>query len=174
MNISRRFIDYPVMTTLVMAAHRDLRPRRLHDAARQRAAERGFPDHQVSAELAGRRPRDDGVGGRGAARERVLDRARHRLDDLVEQPGLTNITLQFKLDRNIDAAAQDVQAAISAAVRQLPKTMMNPPTFRKENPADSPILFLALRRRRCRSRRSTATPRRCSRASSRRSTASRR
>src|SRR5918998_1969469 len=56
--------------------------------------------------------------------------------------GSTRITLQFDLSRNIDAAAQDVQAAISAASRQLPQTLPRPPSFRKVNPADSPILFL--------------------------------
>jgi hydrophobe/amphiphile efflux-1 (HAE1) family protein len=58
--------------------------------------------------------------------------------------GSTNIVLQFNLDRNIDGAAQDVQAAIQSATRSLPKTMINPPTFRKVNPADSPIFFMVL------------------------------
>ena len=57
--------------------------------------------------------------------------------------GSTAITLQFDLNRNIDAAAQDVQAAITAAARQLPTTLTTPPTYRKVNPADSPILILA-------------------------------
>ena len=58
--------------------------------------------------------------------------------------GSTNITLQFELDRDIDAAAQDVQTAISQSVRRLPDNMPTPPTLRKVNPADSPILFIAL------------------------------
>jgi HAE1 family hydrophobic/amphiphilic exporter-1 len=58
--------------------------------------------------------------------------------------GQTDITLTFDLDRNIDSAAQDVQAAISAAQRELPEGMPNPPTFRKLNPADAPVLFLAM------------------------------
>src|SRR6185436_19264349 len=58
--------------------------------------------------------------------------------------GTTQITIQFSLDRNIDAAAQDVQAAISLAQRQLPPGMPTPPSYRKVNPADQPILFLAL------------------------------
>jgi len=56
--------------------------------------------------------------------------------------GSTQITLQFRLDRNIDAAAQDVQAALAAAVRQLPPTMPAPPTLRKVNPAENTILQL--------------------------------
>jgi len=58
--------------------------------------------------------------------------------------GTTRITLQFTLDRDIDAAAQDVQAAISLAIRFLPKNMPTPPAFRKVNPADQPVLYLAL------------------------------
>src|SRR5690606_819674 len=58
--------------------------------------------------------------------------------------GSTNIVLQFDLDRDIDAAAQDVQAAIARANRQLPQNMPYPPTYQKVNPADSPVLFIAL------------------------------
>ncbi len=58
--------------------------------------------------------------------------------------GVTSITLQFSLDRNIDAAAQDVQAMISQAARQLPADMPTPPSFRKVNPADQPVLYLAV------------------------------
>jgi len=58
--------------------------------------------------------------------------------------GTAQITLQFSLDRNIDAAAQDVQTAIATAARQLPPDMPTPPSFRKVNPADSSILILAL------------------------------
>src|SRR5690348_17047972 len=59
------------------------------------------------------------------------------------QLGSTSITIQFSLDRNIDAAAQDVQSAISKTLRQLPPGI-HPPSYRKVNPADSPILYLAL------------------------------
>ncbi len=58
--------------------------------------------------------------------------------------GTTQITLQFNLSRNIDAAAQDVQAAITQAAAQLPQNMPSPPSFRKVNPADQPILYVAL------------------------------
>ncbi|MGH9543571.1 MAG: efflux RND transporter permease subunit [Terriglobales bacterium] len=68
------------------------------------------------------------------------------LDEMTSasQQGSTSITLQFTLNRNIDAAAQDVQSAIAQAGGQLPPGMPNPPTYRKVNPADSPILFLGL------------------------------
>ena len=59
--------------------------------------------------------------------------------------GSTSIVLQFDLDRNIDGAALDVQSAISAASRKLPQNLPAPPTFRKVNPADTPVMFIALR-----------------------------
>ena len=62
----------------------------------------------------------------------------------ISVQGNTQVTIQFDLDRNIDAAAGDVQAAINAAGGQLPKNLPNPPTYRKVNPADSPILILAV------------------------------
>ncbi len=58
--------------------------------------------------------------------------------------GATAITLQFALERNIDAAAQDVQSAIAAVQRRLPNDMPAPPSFRKTNPADQPILFMSI------------------------------
>ncbi len=58
--------------------------------------------------------------------------------------GVTQITLQFNLSRSLDAAAQDVQAAIGAASRQLPPGMPTPPTYQKVNPADQPVIYLAL------------------------------
>jgi HAE1 family hydrophobic/amphiphilic exporter-1 len=58
--------------------------------------------------------------------------------------GFTNVTLQFSLDRDLDAAAQDVQIAIATAQRLLPPGMPTPPTFRKVNPADQPIIILSM------------------------------
>ncbi len=144
MNISRRFIDYPVMTTLVMAAivifgvvgYLTLPVSELPNV--------DFPTIQVSAGLPGADP-ETMASAVAAPLENVFSTV-PGIDSMTSSSsqGSTNITLQFNLDRNIDAAAQDVQAAISSAMRQLPKTMTNPPTFRKENPSDSPILYLAL------------------------------
>src|SRR5438067_8528761 len=58
--------------------------------------------------------------------------------------GITNITIQFTLSRSIDAAAQDVQSAITKAATLLPPGMPTPPVFQKVNPADQPVLYLAL------------------------------
>src|SRR3954447_7237833 len=62
----------------------------------------------------------------------------------VSALGLTQITIQLSLERSIDAAAQDVQAALAKAARQLPAGMPTPPTYNKVNPADQPMLFMAL------------------------------
>src|SRR5437660_5493495 len=62
----------------------------------------------------------------------------------TSQLGSTNVTLQFDLNRNIDAAARDVQAAINAARSQLPANLPSNPSYRKVNPADAPVLILAL------------------------------
>ena len=62
----------------------------------------------------------------------------------VNSQGSTNITLQFNLDRNIDAAAQDVQSMMARAQRQLPPDMPTPPSLQKQNPADQPVVFLTL------------------------------
>jgi len=64
--------------------------------------------------------------------------------DSTNAQGVTRITLQFSLDRNIDAAAQDVQAAITRAQKQLPAQMSTPPAFQKVNPADAPIFYIFL------------------------------
>src|SRR5919205_287309 len=62
----------------------------------------------------------------------------------TSQLGSTSVTLQFDLNRNIDAAARDVQAAINAARGQLPANLPNNPSYRKVNPADAPVMILAL------------------------------
>ena len=62
----------------------------------------------------------------------------------ISVEGSTSVTVQFTLDRSIDSAAQDIQEAINAAAGQLPKDLPNPPTYRKINPADAPVLILAV------------------------------
>jgi HAE1 family hydrophobic/amphiphilic exporter-1 len=61
--------------------------------------------------------------------------------------GNTQVTLEFDLNRNIDGASLDVQSAISSAARSLPEDLPTPPSYRRVNPADAPVIFLALRRR---------------------------
>src|SRR5207248_10150548 len=103
-----------------------------------------FPTVQVSAGLPGASPET-----MASAVATPLERQFGRIAGVTEMTsssglGSTSIVLQFDLSRNIDAAARDVQAAINAARGQLPPNLPNNPTYRKYNPADSPILILAL------------------------------
>jgi hydrophobe/amphiphile efflux-1 (HAE1) family protein len=144
MNISRRFIDYPVMTTLVMAALVIFGIVGYFTLPVSELPNVDFPTIRVSANLPGADP-ETMASAVAAPLENVFSTV-PGIDSMTSSSGQgsTEVTLQFRLDRNIDAAAQDVQAAISEAMRRLPRSMQSPPTFRKENPADSPILFLAL------------------------------
>jgi len=103
-----------------------------------------FPTLQVQANLPGASP-ETMASSVALPLERQFSTV-PGLDSMTSSSarGNTNITLQFGLDRNIDAAAQDVQAAIAAVVRRLPPNMPAPPQLQKVNPADQPILFMAL------------------------------
>jgi HAE1 family hydrophobic/amphiphilic exporter-1 len=101
-----------------------------------------FPTIQVNASLPGASP-----DTMASAVAQPLETQFAQIPDVSQMTstsvgGSTSITIQFSLDRNIDAAANDVQAAINAAGGQLPKNLPNPPTYRKVNPADSPVLLL--------------------------------
>ena len=103
-----------------------------------------FPTISVSAGLPGANPET-----MASAVATPLERQFGRIAGITEMTsssslGSTNITLQFDLSRNIDAAARDVQAAINAARGQLPANLPNNPNYRKVNPADAPIMLLAL------------------------------
>jgi HAE1 family hydrophobic/amphiphilic exporter-1 len=103
-----------------------------------------FPTINVSANLPGASP--EVMSSSVAA---ILERQFSSISGVssmtsVSGQGSTSITLQFDLDHNIDEAALDVQAGISSALRRLPEEISSPPSFRKVNPSDQPILFLAL------------------------------
>ena len=103
-----------------------------------------FPTLQVQATLPGASPET-----MAASVATILERQFSTVPGLdsmtsTSSRGATNITLQFVLERDIDAAAQDVQSAISAVVRRLPINMPAPPQIRKVNPADQAILFMGL------------------------------
>jgi multidrug efflux pump len=103
-----------------------------------------FPTISVSAGLPGASPET-----MASSVATPLERQFGRIAGVTEMTstsalGSTNITLQFDLDRNIDAAARDVQAAINAARGQLPANLPNNPWYRKVNPADAPIMLLSL------------------------------
>jgi len=103
-----------------------------------------FPTIQVSATLPGASP-ETMASAVATPLEKQFSTI-PALDSMTSTSGIgqTQITLQFTLDRGIDAAALDVQAAISAALKQLPTSMTTPPSFRKVNPADAPIFFVGM------------------------------
>jgi HAE1 family hydrophobic/amphiphilic exporter-1 len=103
-----------------------------------------FPTIQVSASLPGANPETMAASVATPLEKQFSTIA--GVDNMTSTSSLgsAQITIQFSLDRNIDAAAQDVQSAISKAQRQLPPGMPSPPTSQKVNPADQPILYLAL------------------------------
>lgn len=104
-----------------------------------------FPTIQVSASLPGASP-ETMASAVATPLERQFSTIAG-LDSMTSTNALgnTRITLQFNLSRNIDAAGQDVQAMIAKAAKQLPQNMPTPPTYNKVNPADQPVLYLALR-----------------------------
>ena len=142
MKIAETFIDRPVATTLVMLAillfgvigYRALPVSDLPNV--------DFPTIQVNAGLPGASP-ETMASSVAIPLERQFSTIAG-LDSMTSTNSLgsTSITLQFNLSRDIDAAAQDVQTAITQAGPQLPSSMPTPPSFRKVNPADSPILYL--------------------------------
>ena len=124
--------------------HSAVRPHQLSLSAGQRSAERGLSDDPVSASLPGASPETMASAVATPLEQQFSTIAGIDSMSSVSALGLTQITIQFSLERNIDAAAQDVQSAIAKASRQLPPGMPTPPTYNKVNPADQPILFLAL------------------------------
>jgi hydrophobic/amphiphilic exporter-1 (mainly G- bacteria), HAE1 family len=144
MNITEIFIKRPVMTTLVMfgiiifgvVGYRVLPVSDLPNV--------DFPTIQVSAGLPGASP--EMMAASVATPLEKQFSTISGVDSMTSSSSLgsTNVTLQFSLDRDLDAAAQDVQIAIATAQRLLPPGMPTPPTFRKVNPADQPILIMSL------------------------------
>jgi HAE1 family hydrophobic/amphiphilic exporter-1 len=144
MNLSELFVRRPIMTVLVMvgilifglAGYKLLPVSTLPKV--------DFPTIQVSAELPGASPET-----MASAVATVLEKQFSTIAGIdsmtsVSGQGTTQVTIQFALDRNIDAAAQDVNSAVAAAAKLLPPSMPTPPSFRKVNPADLPIFYLAL------------------------------
>jgi HAE1 family hydrophobic/amphiphilic exporter-1 len=143
-NLSELFIRRPVMTVLVMVGilmfgivgYRLLPVSSLPNV--------DFPTIQVRGELPGASPETMASAVATPLEKQFSTIA--GIDSMysVSGQGVTQITLQFALDRNIDAAAQDVNSAIAATARQLPAAMPAPPSFRKVNPGDFAVFYLAL------------------------------
>ena len=144
MNISQFFISRPILTTLVafgillfgIVAYRSLPVAALPSI--------DYPTIQVSAALPGANPET-----MAASVATPLERQFSTIPGIDSMNsssslGSTNITITFALDRDIDAAAQDVASAISKAGGLLPPNMPRPPSFNKQNPSEQPVFFLAL------------------------------
>jgi len=144
MNISHGFIRRPVATTLVMVAILAFGWVSRGQLPVSDLPNVDFPTLQVSAALPGASPETMAASVATPLEKEFGTIAGLDSMSSSSSQGNTQITLQFVLDRNIDAAAQDVQSAISRAARNLPTTMPTPPSFQKVNPADQPILYLAL------------------------------
>src|ERR1051326_7935022 len=143
-SISELFIHRPITTTLVMVAfvlfgllgYRALPVSDLPTV--------DYPTISVNANLPGANPETMAASVATPLERQFSGIAGIDSINSSNSQGSTSVTLQFNLSRNIDAAAQDVQTAISAALPQLPPDLPTPPGLRKVNPADSPILFLSL------------------------------
>ena len=144
MNFSERFIRRPVMTTLVMLALLLFGLIAYDRLPISNLPTVDFPTISVTAKLPGANPEI-----MAAAVALPLEKQFASISGIdsmtsTSSLGTTTINVQFALSRNIDAAAQDISAAIAAALGVLPPEMPNPPTFVKVNPADMPVMVLAL------------------------------
>jgi hydrophobic/amphiphilic exporter-1 (mainly G- bacteria), HAE1 family len=142
-SISAPFIRYPIATSLLMAGilFVGLVAYPLLPVAPLPQVD--FPTIQVAASLPGGSPET-----MASSVAQPLERQLAQIPGVAQMTstsslGSTAITIQFELNRSIDGAANDIQAAINAAGGQLPKNLPTPPTYRKVNPADSPILLLS-------------------------------
>ena len=144
MNISEIFVRRPVMTVLVMSAILIFGVAAFRLLPVSQLPNIDYPTIQVTAELPGASPET-----MASAVATVLEKQFSTIAGIdsmtsTSGQGTTAVTIQFNLGRDIDAAAQDVNSAIASTARLLPPAMPTPPSFRKVNPADFPVFFLAL------------------------------
>ncbi|HEY2676855.1 MAG TPA: efflux RND transporter permease subunit [Steroidobacteraceae bacterium] len=144
MNISEPFVRRPIATSLLMGGIFLIGLVVFPLLPVAPLPQVDFPTIQVSASLPGASPET-----MASSVATPLEYQFAQISGLSQMTstnalGTTSITLQFDLNRNIDAAAQDVQTGIDAAGGQLPKTLPTPPTYKKVNPADSPVLILSV------------------------------
>ncbi|HYB09257.1 MAG TPA: efflux RND transporter permease subunit, partial [Alphaproteobacteria bacterium] len=142
MSISTPFIHRPVATSLLMAGIFLVGAVAYPLLPVAPLPQVDFPTIQVTASYPGASPET-----MASSVASPLERQFNQIPGVAQLTstsalGNVNIAVQFDLNRDIDAAAQDVQAAINAAGGQLPKNLPSPPTYRKINPADAPIVVL--------------------------------
>jgi hydrophobe/amphiphile efflux-1 (HAE1) family protein len=144
-NLSAPFIHRPVATALLMAAVAFTGIAAFPFLPIASLPQVDFPTIQVQATLSGA-----SAETMASAVAAPLERQFSQISGITQLTslstlGATEVVIQFDLNRNIDSAAQDIQAAITAAGRSLPQSMSTPPTYKKVNPADPPILTLSLK-----------------------------
>ncbi|MBC1239243.1 efflux RND transporter permease subunit [Nostoc sp. 2RC] len=144
MNISQLFIRRPIMTTLVMVGVLIFGLMSYQQLPVSDLPNVDYPTLQVTANLPGASPETMASSVATPLEQQFSSIAGLSSMNSTSSLGSAQITLQFDLNRDIDGAAQDVQSAISKAARQLPTNMPNPPSFRKVNPADQPVLYISL------------------------------
>ena len=142
MNIAAVFIRRPVATALIMLGMLFFGATGYMSLPVNQLPNVDFPTIQVMADLSGADPETMAASVATPLEKEFFTIAGIDSISSVNAVGRTRITIQFALDRNIDAAALDVQSAIGLAQRRLPTSMTTPPSFRKVNPADMPILYL--------------------------------
>ena len=142
MNIAALFIRRPVATVLLMLGMLFFGSAGYNALPVNQLPNVDFPTIQVMAELPGADPETMAASVATPLEKQFFTIAGIDSISSVNSAGRTRIVIQFALDRNIDAAALDVQSAIGLAQRRLPATMTTPPSFRKVNPADLPIMYL--------------------------------
>jgi len=144
MNISQTFIERPIATSLLMAAIALFGGVAYRSLAVSDLPNVDFPTLLVTASLPGASPETMASAVATPLENQFSTIAGMNSMTSSNSMGNTQITLEFDLDRRLDGAAVDVQAAITQASRLLPQGMPTPPTFTKVNPADQPILYIAL------------------------------
>jgi hydrophobe/amphiphile efflux-1 (HAE1) family protein len=144
MNISAPFITRPIATSVLMVALLLLGSVAFILLPVAPLPQVDFPTIQVSAALPGTSAETMASTVATPLERQFAQIAGVSQLTSISGIGSTSITIQFDLARNVDAAAQDVQAAINAAAGQLPKNLPSPPTYKKTNPADAPVMILAL------------------------------
>jgi HAE1 family hydrophobic/amphiphilic exporter-1 len=144
MNLASLFIKRPITTTLVMLAITIFGVMSYRLLPVSDLPNVDFPTIQVNAGLPGASPETMASAVALPLEKQFATIAGVSSINSNSSLGSANITIQFDLSRNIDAAAQDVQAMIAKATRQLPPEMPSPPSYQKANPADFPVLFLVI------------------------------
>ena len=145
MNIAALFIRRPITTTLIMLGIIVFGVLSYQQLPVSDLPTVDFPTIQVNASLPGASPETVASSVALPLEKQFAMIAGLNAVNSTSSQGGTNITLQFDLSRNIDAAAQDVQSMIASAARNLPPQMPAPPSYRKVNPGDEPVLILVLR-----------------------------